>query len=183
MIGRHTFKERVIKFTLLFSLTILFSVNNLLAEENNSLTEERLFHIARSKNKNLVCYDINHPGGKLDTKNPINIYWLNMEDKPGRTSNLSIIEKKLAYGYKLISQHDDTCEIMLNAYPGKILTIRKENSKYVCFITINNHPAILKSLYVKAKPTNSLSVEYVELQGITADTQQPISERVKNTKE
>lgn len=182
MIGRYMLKERVMKVTLLFFLMIALPAN-LFSEENNHPDEDRLFHIARSKNKNLVCYDVNHPEGKLDTKNPLNIYWLDMENKPGETSNLTIIQKKLAYGYKLVSQDEDACQIILSAYPGRTLTICKQDSKYVCLIKINNQTAILKSLYVKAKPSNSLSVEYVELQGVTLDTKQSVSERVENTKE
>ena len=34
-------------------------------------TPDRLFHIARSLNRNLVCYDANQTNGKLDTKSPL----------------------------------------------------------------------------------------------------------------
>jgi hypothetical protein len=180
MIGLYTLKKRIIKIAFLFCLLIVLPAN-LFPKDNNHLAKDKLFHIARSKNKNLVCYDVNYSEGKLDTKNPVTIYWLNREDRPGETSSLNMIQKKLAYGYKLISQGDDSCEIILNAYPGRILTICKQGAKYVCLITINKQTAILESLYVKANPINSLSVEYVELQGISSNTRQPVSERVENT--
>jgi hypothetical protein len=179
MIDLYTLKGGVMKIVLLFCLLIVLPAN-VFPKDNTHSAKGKLFHIARSKNKNLVCYDVNYAGGKLDTKNPLTIYWLNREDRPGETSSLNILQKKLAYGYKLISQGDDSCEITLNAYPGRILTICRQGAKYVCLITINKQTAILESLYVKAKPNNSLSVEYVELQGISSHTKQPVSERIEN---
>ncbi|MDR0750019.1 MAG: DUF4833 domain-containing protein [Tannerellaceae bacterium] len=167
------------KIVFLFCLFIVLPAN-LFPRDNTHLAKDKLFHISRSKNKNLVCYDVNYSGGKLDIKNPLTVYWLNREDKPGETSSLNMIQKKLAYGYKLISQGDDSCEITLNAYPGRVLTICKQDAKYVCLITINKQTAILESLYVKANPNNSLIVEYVELKGISPITRQPVTERVEN---
>jgi hypothetical protein len=180
MTDLYTLKERVMKIALLFCLLLVLPAN-LFPKDNTHVAKDKLFHIARSKNKNLVCYDVNYAGGKLDLNNPLTIYWLNREDKPGETSSLNMLQKKLAYGYKLISQGDDSCEIILNAYPGRVLTICKQDAKYVCLITINKQTAILESLYVKANPYNSLIVEYVELQGISPNTKQPVSERVENT--
>jgi hypothetical protein len=181
MMGLYTLKDGVMKIALLFCLLLLPA--NLFPKDTIHSAKDKLFHIARSKNKNLVCYEVNYSGGKLDTKNPLTIYWLNREDKPGETSSLNLIQKKMAYGYKLISQGDDTCEITLNAYPGRVLSICRQGTKYVCITTINKQPAILESLYVKANPANSLLVEYVELLGISSNTKQPVSERVKNTGE
>jgi len=158
-------------------LSFVFSIS-LFAEDNLLKTEERLFHIERSKNKNLVCYDINLKEGRPDKKNPLTIYWLNQEDKPGHTKELTLLQKKLAYGYKLMSHNEDSFEATLSASPERLLTICKEGSKYVCMIIINNEPAILQSLYVKAKESNSLSVEYVELRGITVSDRRPVSEKI-----
>jgi hypothetical protein len=180
MIGLYILKGRIMKIVLLLYLLIVLPAN-LFPKDNIHLAKDKLFYIARSKNKNLVCYDVNYSEGKLDTKNPLTIYWLNREDKPGETSSLNMIQKKMAYGYTLISRGDDSCEITLNAYPGRILTICKQGSKYVCLTTINKQTAILESLYVKAKPNNSLIIEYVELQGISSNTKQSVSERVENT--
>lgn len=147
-------------------------------KENTYPTPERLFHISRSANKNLVCYDINLKNGKLDTHNPLHVYWVNREEHPGKTDELSYFQKKMAYGYKLVSEGNDSSVITLTAYPAKQLTIRKLENNYICSVTINNRPSILRSLYVKANPKNPLSVEYVELQGVTLDTNETISETI-----
>ena len=116
--------------------------------------------------------------GKLDTKEPIKVYWLNREMEPGKTNGLSFIQKKMAYGYKVVSITEHTCTITLTAYPEKKLTICREGDHFVCHVKIDNRQAILQSLYVKASPNNPLNVEYVELQGITTDTGVPVTEKV-----
>lgn len=162
---------------LLFSFVLTVKAST--PEEDTYPTPDRLFYIARSVNKNLVCYDVNLENGKLNTRDPLRIYWVNRENHPGETNGLSYIQRKMAYGYKLISEGNDSAVITLTAYPDKELTICKINSRYVSVTTIENQSAILQSLYVKANPNNPLNVEYVELYGITVDTGKPVSEIVK----
>lgn len=148
------------------------------SDGNTYPTPERLFYITRSANKNLVCYDANLTNGTLDAKHPLHVYWVNREEHPGKTQELNYFQRKMAYGYKLISSKDDSSVVTLTAYSGKQLTIKKQGSKYICTTTINNRPALLLSLYVKANPKNPLSVEYVELRGTDLETQKPLTERV-----
>ena len=161
-------------------LFLPFTLIDVFGQDGNTYsTPGRLFYIARSANKNLVCYDVNLVSGKLDVEKPINVYWVNREEHPGKTNGLSYIQRKMAYGYKLISSSDDASVCSLTAYPDRKLTIEKGESGYVCYIQINNKKAILKSLYVKASPRNPLSVEYVELRGVTVDSKEAVTERVK----
>ena len=160
--------RRVISFlTVLFFTFITAYAGN--PEENTYPTTERLFHIARSTNKNLVCYDVNLK----------NVYWVNREERPGETNGLSFFQKKMAYGYKLISEGNDYSEVTLTAYAGKKLKICKQDSKYVCMTMIDNQPAILESLYVQTKSGSPLSVDYVELRGISTSTGAKVSEKIK----
>ena len=109
---------------------------------------------------------------------PLNVYWVNREKHPGKPM-ASYIQRKMAYGYKLISASDNACVCSLTAYPSRQLTITKRDSRYVCYITINNQQAILQSLYVKASSKNPFKRQYVELQGISVATNQPVTERVR----
>ena len=168
---------KTIYLILLLSLITVVHASN--PDDSTYPTAERLFHIARSLNKHLVCYDVNLENGKLNTKSPLNIYLVNREERVGETNGLSYFHRYMAYGYNLVSEGDDTSEVTLTAYSGKKLTICKKNSKYVCMTTIDNQPAILESLYVKGKPNNPLGVEYVELQGTAIDTGVKVTERVK----
>ncbi|MDL2243987.1 DUF4833 domain-containing protein [Parabacteroides sp. OttesenSCG-928-J18] len=151
---------------------------NLWAQEAFYPTENRLFHIERSKNRNLVCYDAHLTEGKLDSKKPLDVYWIDREEAPGKRKGLTAIQRRMAYGYKLVASGEDSAQITLTAYSGRVLRIRKLNGKYVCVIQINNRPAILHSLYVQAKPKDSLSVEYVELRGKDMETGELLTEQV-----
>ena len=165
--------------TILLIWVPLFSALADNIDDNTYKTPERLFHIARSANKNLICYDILLENGKWDVKNPLKVYWVNREENPGATNGLNYIQRKLAYGYKVVSTNHNSCVCTLSAYPKRPLTIIHNKSGYLCLVKINNQTAILQSLYVKANPNNSLKVEYVELRGITLSNHRPVSERVK----
>lgn len=149
--------------------------------ENTYHTKNRLFHIERSKNKNIICYDVNlDESGALDKKKPLNVYWVNREEEPGKTNGLSAIQKKLAYGYKLISSSDEMCLISVKAYPERLIKIQKQDGKFVARILINGiADAVLTKIYVKSKESNSLSVDYVELTGID-NNGNLISEQINN---
>lgn len=142
-------------------------------------TAERLFYITRSVNKNLVCYDMNLANGQLDTEKPLHVYWINREEHPGKKDELNFIQRKMAYGYKLVRKDTNQCVVSLTAYPGRELIIRAHGGSYACFVLINGQEAILQSLFVKTKPSNPMSVEYVELRGITTDGNQKVSEQVR----
>lgn len=172
-------QQKIIISLLFFCFSFLGLQAKDTPEGNTYETAERLFYIARSANKNLVCYDANLINGKLDEEKPLKVYWVNREEHPGETNGLNYIQRKLAYGYKLISGNQKQCICTLTAYPARKLTIQQHNAGYICTVTINNQRAILKSLYVKANPKNPLSVEYVELRGVSFDTKEELTERVK----
>ena len=143
-------------------------------------TPERLFYITRSLNKNLVCYDYRLTDGKLDKKDPIHVYWVNREEKVGEKEDINFFQRKMAYGYKQVEKGEDRVVFTLTAYPKKQMTLTGNASKgYQCYVSINGKQAVLRSLFVKTKPGNPMSVEYVELRGVTVDGGEPISEQVR----
>ncbi len=169
----------ILAYSLLWATSIhTYAQNRDAGPDSTYTTSDRLFHIARSLNRNLVCYDANQTNAKLDSQEPIKVYWLNREKEPGKTNGLNYIQKKMAYGYKVVSMTEQTCTITLTAYPEKELTVCRDGNRFVCHVKINNRKAILQSLYVKASPNNPLHVEYVELQGVTVDTGTPVKEKV-----
>ena len=142
----HFMARLSLLYSLLWSISIHAYAHSRDTDPNSTYpTPDRLFHIARSLNRNLVCYDANQTNGKLDTKEPIKVYWLNREMEPGKTNGLSFIQKKMAYGYKVVSIAEHTCTITLTAYPEKKLTICREGDHFVCHVTIDNRQAILQS--------------------------------------
>ena len=138
---------------------------------------QRLFHIARSLNKNIVCYDVNTVNGKLDTKNPIHVYWHNNEDKPGVEEELNALQRRLAYGYKVRSTGKNEAHVSLTAYNKRQMRICQQGKTWIAVIKINGQDCRLKELYVKTK--GPMSVEYVELRGTPLTGGKQISERIK----
>lgn len=164
--------------TLAFLLILPFQ---LLADSDaNEHSDYRLFHVERSKNKNIVCYDVNVNGTGLNTSEPINVYWINREERVGARDGLSAIQKRLAFGYKVKSKDDTSAQIAINACSDRIIRVEKDTDSYKCFTQINHQDAVLSKIYVKTKESNSLSVEYVELSGTSLASGKSISERIYN---
>jgi hypothetical protein len=152
------------------------------ASDDTYPSKTRLFHIERSKNKNIVCYDFKiDADGKPDTKMPVDVYWINREEEPGKRGELSQIQRKLAYGYTIVGQDDKSVIIELNAVKNRKIIIEEDKQHhYSGKIMINQQQSILHKVYVKTQSINSMSVEYVEISGINTQTGLPVSERIKN---
>lgn len=123
----------------------------------------RLFKVTRSLNSNIVCYDVQLSGNSLDTKSPISVYWIINEGRPGTKKDLNAIERRLAYGYKVVSAQGSQAKVTLAAYPKRPVTVCKQGDKWVALITINGKECVLTDIYVKTK--SAVSVEYIELRG------------------
>lgn len=147
---------------------------------NLYLTPQRLFHISRSINKNLVCYDANLVNGKLDTEKPLKVYWVNREERMGEKNGLSFFQRKMAYGYKVVAKGNGSSTVTLTAYSGRKLEICQQGSHYICRAVINGKPSVLKYLYVKVSDHNPLGVDYVELHGVTLSGNEEVTERIMN---
>ena len=148
-------------------------------EDDTYSTEARLFHIERSKNRNIVCYDLHADAtDKPDEKSPMLVYWVNREEYPGKQGSLSYIQQKLAYGYTITGSQNGVITIELNAVKGRKITIEQNNQKYFCRIEINQQPSTLSKVYVKTKTSNSLQVEYIDIHGYNLETGVLITERI-----
>ena len=150
-----------------------------LEDRNTYDTDKRLFHIERSKNKNIVCYDINQGiKGEPDDKAPLTVYWVNQEERPGQHDALNYIQQKMAFGYTVINKHNGVITIELNAIKKRELVIEWDGRKYLCRTEINKLSSVLSKIYVKTKDSNSLQVEYVDVYGYSPDTGALVSERI-----
>src|SRR6185503_510914 len=57
-----------------------------------------LFYLQRNKNSNTIIYEANIlPNGKLDSKNPVSVFWLRYTEG-GEKKELNWIQRWLAYG-------------------------------------------------------------------------------------
>ncbi len=167
-----------------FVFTVTLFVFSLLTESYAvtpiSGAEQRVFHIERSKNKNIVCYDANILATrKLNTEKPVHIYWINQTDHPGEKSDLNYVQNKLAYGYSHSKNSDGSVEISLMAFPDRKLNLSVDNRGVARGkMLISGKPAYLSKIYVQADPSNSLRVLYVDLFGIDVSTGTQVTERI-----
>ncbi len=138
-----------------------------------------LFFIERSKNKNLVQYDIRLTENRdLPDSRPVNAYWI-LEN--GRREELNSIEKKYAYGIVRQERLDkDKFKIVLAAFKGLEIIVERINDSFRAVISINGRQSILQKIYIKSEETRAgfPRVLYVDFFGQTKATGLPIKERV-----
>ena len=142
-----------------------------------------LFWIERSKNKNIVVYEAIKQNGINDHYNNIIGYWLSIDPefikanrKKGKMDDrdeLSMIEKKLAYGYKVTSTESNKklkiYQLNLVSVPSIIMDlITDQQGKPHAIVIINGYKCYLRKIYVSTKESwyGLPKVLYVTLTGI-----------------
>ena len=140
---------------------------------------QHLFHIERSKNKNIVQYDaVVLPNGNLRDKNPVIVYWI-LEN--GQKEQLNSVERTHAYG---IDSQDrlgkNKFRIDLIALEDRKITVEKLEGKYKCIVDINGKPSILEKVYIDAKDRMLWfpKVLYIDLFGYDLQTKASVQERI-----
>lgn len=148
--------------------------------ENHAIDNNVLFVVAHSKSPNLVIYKANYISQtSMNDKKPIDVFWL-MRTKGNKTEELSFIEWKMAFGFKLHTiKKDEQYKIKLNAIKNKFIYITKNKSgNFDSFITINKIKIKLKSVYAKFEYTIfGPDVEYLDFKGINTATGKEVVER------
>jgi hypothetical protein len=145
-------------------------------------TDKILFYFQRSHNKNTVIYELNTlPDGKLNTKNPINFYWIRFEEG-GVKKELSFIQKK-AFGIdcKLMDKEKGNYVLHFNHFKTRDIYLIHSNNKYKAFVTINGEFAELSSIYIQSENNSlgfPLTVKYVELKGTSVKNMKACCEKI-----
>ena len=85
-----------------------------------TIPRDHVFVFERNTNTNYVCYDINLQDGKLNSKDPLKIYWVLGGET--RIEGLTYLDRKMAYGIKVVEEKEDEATIHMTAY--KNLNIR-----------------------------------------------------------
>ena len=138
-----------------------------------------LFFIERSKNKNLVQYDIRLTESRdLPDARPVNAYWILAN---GSREELNSIEKEYAYG--IVRQEKiakDRLKVILAAFKDWEITVERINNSFKAVTSINGIESILQKIYIKSEETSAVipRVVYVELFGWTKAKGLPIKERI-----
>ena len=138
-----------------------------------------LFFIERSKNKNVVQYDIRLTESKnLPDRRPVNAYWI-LEN--GSREELNSIERNYAYGVLRQEKLDkDKLKVVLAAFKSWDIIVERINDSFKAVISINGIESVLQKIYIKSEETRAAfpRVLYVELFGRTKEKGLPIEERI-----
>ncbi len=140
---------------------------------------DHLFFIERSKNKNLVQYDIRLTENRdlLDSR-PVNAYWI-LEN--GIREELNSIERKYAYGiFRQEKLDKDKFMVILAAFKGLEIIVQRMKDSFKAVVSINGRESILQKIYIKSeeKSTGLPKVLYIDLFGWAKETGLPIKERI-----
>jgi len=147
--------------------------------EDLAPTPQRLFHIERNKNTNIVVYDARVlPDSNLTEEDPVIVYWLKLAEG-GHRKDLKGIERKMAYGFSVESRQGNRLGIEMKADVGRNLVVDKHEGAYRAFMEINGRQALLDKIYIFAEETLLLpSVKYLELFGTDVETGEEIYEKL-----
>jgi hypothetical protein len=138
-----------------------------------------LFFIERSKNKNLVQYDIRlRENSDLHDTTPVNVYWI-LEN--GKREELNSVERKYAYGIARQEKIEkDKLRVILVALRGREILVQKIRGFFKAVVSIDGKEGILQKIYIKSEETAAglPRVLYVELIGRATKTNLPLRERI-----
>jgi hypothetical protein len=146
--------------------------------DKDETTAQRLFHIERNKNANIVVYDAQVlPDGNLPEKDPVDVYWLKLAED-GARKNLNGIEKKMAYGFDVRERDGNRLVLKMKADVGRELTVDAVADTFRAMITIDDRQAQLNRIYIFAEEGGLLpSVKYIEFFGTDLQTKEEVYEK------
>jgi hypothetical protein len=149
-----------------------------LADENWPEHTQHLFNIQRSQNANIVQYDVVlNEDGSLNQDNPIISYWIRKAED-GRRQPLSLLERKLAYGFNTRILDDGTILMDMKADIRRMVHVERKADRWVAITRIDGHSACIERIYVMLKEAKPLpKVEYVDLYGSDNLTGESVHER------
>ncbi len=138
-----------------------------------------LFIIERSKNANVVHYDINKSAdGKIDPEKPVIAYWI-MLAQDGHREGLNSIERNV-YGFKCtLDESKKFYRMVMNIMKDRQIKVYQQGDDYVAEINIDGQPAYLKKVFINSTETMFLpKVHFVDLFGIDKKTGKDVRERI-----
>ena len=140
------------------------------------IPKEHIYVFERNTNSNYVCYDINLRDGKLCQEAPLRGYWV-LDDET-KLGELTFLDRKMAFGIKVVSSKEDEAQVHMTAYKDLIIRICKHKGKWVGIVKMNGHEMILTKMFAQMKPPFKVTCEYVDIYGIDIVTGEKRRERV-----
>jgi hypothetical protein len=132
----------------------------------DDLKTQHLFKLGRSKNANIVQYDVQLTSdGDLYPKEPVIAYWIRLA-KDGRRKELTSFQRRWYYGFKTKYDAGSNSVIMKMGRCKRKIIISNKEGVYRGEVQIEGQPAFLEKLFVTSiKKGLFRKTGYVELYG------------------
>ena len=147
-----------------------------LAAKGVTIPRDHVFIFERSTNSNYVCYDVNLEKGQLSQKEPLKAYWVLGGET--RIENLTFLERKVAFGVKVVSTKENEAVVHLTAYKALHIRVCKREGTWVGIVNLNGHDIVLQKMFAQMKPPINAKCEYVEIFGTDLKTGEKRKERI-----
>jgi hypothetical protein len=171
--GNHM--NKIKQFVLAAALAFIFTPLVFAQEETKPL-----FKIERSKNANIVQYDARiAAGGQIDTKNPIDYYWL-LYAGDGKREEITSFQRR-AYGFSAEYNEAGYFDMQMKAVEDRKLKVLLVNGEPKAETVINGKNAYLSKIYIDSTD-NFLgipTVNYYTLTGNDVETGEETEEKVE----
>jgi hypothetical protein len=178
--GEDSFQEVVpVRWFIILLGSLILSFVSWSAFALFSSKNDHLFFIERSKNKNLVQYDVRlTENNNILDSDPVSVYWV-LEN--GTQRDLNLIQRKFAYGIDSYEKlQNDKLRVFFVALKEREVIVEKTEGSFRAITAINGKPSVLERVYVESREgwTGLPRVLYVDLFGRNKETGLPINERI-----
>ena len=147
--------------------------------EPGTVKQQHLFKIERSKNANIVQYDVRVlPDGTLDPDKPVVGYWIRLAED-GRRMKLRFLEKRFVYGFKTsYDPASNSVTMIMKANFGRQMKVLETTDGYRAEIMIDGRNSLIDKIFVQTPSKRfSRKIEYIELYGVDSVTGEDRFER------
>ncbi len=116
---------------------------------SKDLETRHVFRIERSKNANIVQYDVQlTPDGKIYSKEAVIAYWIRLA-KDGQRKELSSTQRRWAYGFKTKYDAKGNFAILeMRAKIGRKIKVYAVDGVYRGETRIDDQPAFIEKIYI-----------------------------------
>ena len=142
---------------------------------------QHLFKIERSKNANIVQYDVQmNADGNFDPKKPVTAYWVRYA-KDGQKEDLRWVDKNFACGFKTkYNAKMNTADIDMVAKINRKINVQEVQGEYRAETIIDGQSAYLEKIFISSKGKGmSTEIIYMELFGKDVQTGEDRYEKFK----
>lgn len=115
----------------------------------NSTENYTLFKIGRTKDANEIFYTVQLDNkGNLDSENPISVFWLKRTEG-NKTEPLTWIQRKYAYGIKIIEETDTYAKFQFVSYNKRTFLLKKnQQGEFKVYTLSENKIVEVNKIYI-----------------------------------